>query len=411
MSVRIVVAALLVSGAPVCVRAALGPAYGGEALVAVRALPDSLQPARPADAVHRLVLGLVHETLVHLADDGRLEPGLARAWSRAADDREWVLELDPNARFHDDDAVSATDALRSLRRFLEGRSPAAILLDERLVPEGLSAPDARHVVLRFREPQPEALLPLASAAAAVTSPSGAGAGPFLPTHRVPGQRLALTAFTEHVRGRPYLDRLTLAVVADEGRRAADVATGRADAALDAGSSPAGASAFATLVLALDATRPPFHAPAARAAIAAAAQAADVPAFVPGAVSIAAASPARGALPPLGPLAMTVADDVPAAASQRLTAVLESLGVLLRIEARSPDAARSANTPLRLLLEAPETPGGTAAAAERRALSRGIEGAALPLAALPRRLAMASRLHGAHLGPDGAARVEDAWIAP
>jgi hypothetical protein len=50
-------------------------------------------------------------------------------------------------------------------------------------------------------------------------------------------------------------------------------------------------------------------------------------------------------------------------------------------------------------------------AVRRALSGGIEGGAFPIASLPLRLATASRLHGAQIGPDGAARFEDAWVDP
>ena len=410
MSKRVALAVAIALGAPVVVRAALGPAYGGEAIVAVPALADSLDPARPADAAERLALGLVHETLIRIGDDGRPWPGLASAWSALAGDREWVLELDPEARFHDDADVTAEDALRSLRRYLDARSPAAVELSARLSPEGLSVSGSRHVVLRFREPQPEAPLLIAAAAAAITSPSGTGAGPFLPTFRVPGQRLALTAFAEHVRGRPYLDRVTLTVVADEARRAADVAAGRVDAALEAGPFGTGA-VFATLMLVLDRTRPPLDAPAARATIAEAIRTADIPAFLPGATAPHAMPPAIGAVPPRGPLVLTVSADVPALAGQRLAAVLESLGVRVSVEPRPPDAAREAATPLRLLLEVPEVPVGVGLVAERRALSGGIEGAAVPIASLPLRLATTSRLHGAHIGPDGAARFEDAWVDP
>ena len=405
-----VLAVAIALGAPVAVRAALGPAYGGEAIVAVPALADSLDPARPADAAQRLALGLVHETLIGIGADGRPRPGLASAWSCLAGDREWVLELDPDARFHDDAEVTAEDALRSLRRYLDARSAAAVELSRRLSPEGLSVSDRRHVALRFREPQPEAPQLLAAAGAAITSPSGAGAGPFVPTLRVPGQRLAVTAFADHVRGRPYLDRVTLTVVADEARRAADVAAGRVDAALEAGPFGTGA-ALATLMLVLDRTRPPLDAAAARATIAEAIRVADIPGFLPGSTAPQVVPPAVGAAPPRGPLALTVSADVPALASQRLAAVLESLGVRVSVEPRSPEAAREAATPLRLLLEVPEVPVGMVVVAERRALSGGIEGAAIPIASLPLRLATASRLHGAQIGPDGAARFEDAWVDP
>lgn len=407
MRARLAAAALAIA-APSSARAALGPHYGGEATVAVMALPDSLVPDRPADAAHRLVLGLLHETLVRAGEGGRLLPGLARAWTRSAGGREWLLELEPDARFHDDAPLTSADALRSLQRFLNARSPAALALAEALEPEGLLAPDAEHVVLRFRAAQAQPLLPLASPAAAVTSASGAGAGPYLPTHRVPGQRLALTAFTGHVRGRPYLDRVTLAAVAEEARRSADLAAGRAEAALDAGPAAEGAMT-ATLVLAIDAARPPFDAPAARAAAVEAVRTADIPAFVHGATAFLAHPAPANPAPLRGPIALTVASDVPAMASQRVAAVLEARGARITAEVRPPGAARAALTPLRLLLECPETPGMDAA--ERQSLARGQGDAVLTIAWLPLRLATASRLHDARFGPDGALRLEDAWIEP
>jgi MarR-like DNA-binding transcriptional regulator SgrR of sgrS sRNA len=380
------------TGAPLA-KAALGPLYGGDIVVSVPVLPASLEPAEAEDAAHRLALGLVHETLLTLDEVGRIGPGLARAELRAASGREWRLELQPGARFHDDAVLTSADALRSLRRFLEVDAGAE--LREALEPDGVWAPDAGHVVLRFRDPPPQGPLGLASPAAAVTSPGGAGAGPFVPTLRVAGRRLALTAFASHLRGRPYLDRVTLVAQPDPARRSADVAGGRADAALDAVPARPLATAHATLVLVLDPSRPPCDNPEVRDALAAAATSAEVASFVPGAL---AASPPTGAVGRLlpEPLWLVVAADVPPAASRRLAAVLESLGTRVSLDVLSPREARRAPAPVRLVLDPP---------APRDAAT------VVALARLPIQVAARPGLHGLRLGADGRLVLEAAWVEP
>jgi len=373
-------------------KAALGPLYGGDITVSVPALPRSLEPAEAEHAGHRLALGLVHETLVTLDAAGQIGPGLARVPLPAASGRELRFELESDARFHDDTPVTADAAVRSLRRFLEADAGAE--LRATLEPDGVFAPDASHLVLRFRDAMIGAPPGLASPAAAITSPEGAGAGPFVPTLSVPEHRFALTAFAGHVRGRPYLDGVTLVAQPDPERRSADVAGGRADAALDAvPARPFWPPRQASLVLVLDASQPPCDRIQAREALAAAAASADVASFVPGAFP---AAPTPGAVPPLGfgSLTLVVATDVPPAASQRLAAVLESLGGQVSLDVRAPLEARHAAAPVRLVL-VPTEPEGT--------------DTLVPLARLPIQVAARGGLHGLRLAVDGRLVLESAWV--
>ncbi len=374
--------------------AALGPSYGGELTVGVATLPGSLQPAQPADASQRLVLGLVHETLVALDEGGRMGPSLARRWELSASRREWRFELEGDARFHDDAALSSADVLRSLQRFLDGDTAEASALRAALQPEGLLAPDPGHVVLRFREPQQGGVPALASPAAAIVSAAGAGAGPFLPTLTVPEKRLALTAFADHVRGRPYLERLTLLAQPDAARRAADLASRRLDVVLDAGPALRFQPArHATLVLVLDRGQPE----AVVAALTAAAAAADLAAFLDGAQPVAEAGAAGAARLDGLALPLLVANDVPPAASQRLAAVIEALGARVCLEVRPPAEVQRSAAPLRLLLAAEGS-------AETPAFG-------VPLARLPIRVAARHGVHGLRLAQDTRLVLEGAWVEP
>jgi len=460
-------AALAWSAAAAAAGAALGPRYGGELTVGVPDLPASLEPAAPQGAGARLLAGLVHEPLVRTTADGLPAPAVARGWSVAADGQEWTLQLSEAAVFHDGHPVRSEDAARCLRRFLRSSSPAAARLAGDLdggeayrsraaeALPGVAAPDPRRLVLRFREPVALPLAPLAAPAAAMTGASGAGAGPFVPTVHTAG-RVVLTAFGGHVRGRPFLDRITLRGGDPEALRS-DLQSGAADLVAAGAAAAAGSAAeqAATLLLVLDPSRPPFDRAEARAAAAGAVNREDlVRYFLPGGdagssllppsvlAALGAAAP-RPPAPVSGAGTMVVSREVPPVVSQRVLASLAAAG--LRFTARPADAAeaRAAAAPARLLLWCPEVPEAALALEElaqlvppvaearealaaarltrhvdrRRALLLKADAALraaqtlIPLAAAPVAAQARRGVHG--VGVDRAGRVvlEDAWVEP
>ncbi len=445
---------------PLGARAALGPFYGREAILAVPALPASLEPAPPSDVVERSIAGLVHETLVGLGGDGEPVPALAKAWAPGATGRERTLALDEGLLFHDGRPLTAEDAARAVRRFLRGGSVAAVAMAEALeggadfaasrtteLP-GLVVADSTHLVLRLRAPTARSLVPLASPAAAVVGNGGAGAGPFVPSGP-PSRSLHLTAFAAHVRGRPLLDGVRVVEVPEAPARAAALRAGRVH--LVPGR-PGPAALAATLLLVLDPARPPFGQPAVRAAVAQRIPRADLAAhFLPGgepAGSLLVALPALPSPPAVGrPLPATafglaVSRDVPPGASQRVVAHLDAMGLRPAVTAHPPREAR-ARAGARLLLFTPEVADPElalrelaslvpAAASAREALDlasletdrprrdvllRQAEaalretGVLVPLAVVPVSFQADPRLHGAEVDRGGRLFLEDAWLEP
>jgi hypothetical protein len=443
--------------------AALGPRYGGEITIGAPSLPAVAAPAFATAPLDRTVAALTHETLVRVPRDGTVEPALARAWASAAEGREWTLTLAPDLRFHDGTAVTATDAVRSLRRFLRSRSPAAARWAELLAGgrafragtsedlPGLAAPDGTRVVLRQLAAVPAPLAPLAAAAAAVTAGSGAGAGPFVPGARSV-RRLELGAFAGHVRGRPYLDRVNVVLLPD-GDAAAELDAGRVQVALGGGGTSPPA---AMVLLLLDPGRAPFADPAARAGAIASIDARQlVEHLVPGGEVPSALLP-PDLLTPLPPAAPTppgrtlagratlaVGRDVPAAISQRVVACFADRGLAVEVQPMDPLLARDAPADARLLWWAPEVAetalalrelvalarqGGEAAATlaaadgerdpdRRRALYHRVEselrdtGLVTALARAPLAYRARPDVHGLRVDPGASLLLEDAWRAP
>ena len=438
-------------------RAAFGPRYGGEARVAVAALPPAFAAAPARGSAARLVSALVHERLLDVGPDGVPVPALAEGWTEAAGGREITLALRPGAVFHDGAPLGPRDVERSLRGFLRAPSPAGARLAAAL--EGGAAYRARQtealpglvaaesaVVLRLAEPSPLALLALAAPEAAVTSPRGAGAGPFVPTTRAPLRGSGrFVAFARHVRGRPFLDAIAL------GEDAAALGG-------EAMVSPAAAGGplAATLLLVLDPRRPPFQRLDDRRRVAAAVDGADLRRhFLPaGAASgllppaiLSAPEAARPAWPAgrvAGSIVLAVGTDVAPAVSQRVVAHLTAAGLRVTAVPEAPDRAWDAPAAARLLSFTPAIPDPLLALDELAALAPAEEGlgrgprdeaaraadpalrrslvrqaeaemraaaVVIPLAAVPVGFHARGGLHGVVVDAAARIRLEDAWLEP
>jgi ABC-type transport system substrate-binding protein len=449
--------------APALAWPALGPRYGGTLRIGVLELPGPA-PGLARSADERLLAAMTHATLVAPGPDGQPLPELAGSWTSAAAGREWVLKLRQPAAFHDGTPVTSADAVRSLRRFLRSGSPAAARMAESLsggasfrtggteeLP-GVDARGAAAIVLRFDAARTLPLAPLAAPAAAITSGSGAAAGPFAPTAAIAGRRASFAAAAMHLRGRPYLDRVELTAV-PETALAGELQSGR----LDLAAGGRGGPLSAVLLLAIDATRPPFDRAPARAAVAAAVDRANlVRHLIPGGESetlllppallplLPGEAPAPAPPPLRAPATLAVSREVPLLVSQRVVAHLADVGLQVSVQPRAP--SRVLDDPpaaLRLWLWVPEVaePGlalrelarlvpaqpeaaKALAAAEaemdegrRRALLYRAEAALraaqvlVPLAAVPVSFRASPRLVGARVDTAGRILIEDAWWEP
>jgi ABC-type transport system substrate-binding protein len=443
------------------VLAALGPRYGGELRIGALGAPPSTE-ARPAfGPTARLVLGMVHETLLRPGPDGP-QPGLAESWTPNGDGKEWTLALHPRLQFHDGTDLTAADAARAVRRFLRGDSPAAAVLADGIdggiafragqSPDlpGVEAVDTREVRLRFRAPVAAwSLLPLASAAASVVSERGAACGPFVPTVSN-GDEMLFVPFGAHVAGRPYLDRVAVRLVPETRRLTAERRLGRVDLAVGGGSGLVHAPGV--LLLALDASRPPFDAKDLRAALSSAVDRESMAARMlpgaqpwhrllpmadtPGQPGLTLAAHTRAPRPSSENVVLAVDRTLPPLASQRIVAHLADLGLTASVRAVEPGEVRRTAAEVRLLLFEPELaepvlavheaaslfePGAVPPAAfesdpgARHAMALELEerlranGTLIPLARLSRSTEAAPHVRGARADAY-TLRIEDAWTA-
>lgn len=188
-----------------------GPAFGfqAQAQAPVSAAPAATRTLQivapwevgglaPARGGHLFARLQVCETLVEVASDGQLIPGLAQHWRCSADGLRWRFVLRAGARFHDGSAVTAAAVQRCLEA---ARHPPGLLSQAPLVAIEADGTDA--VVMRLQRPHQGLPHLLTHATTLILAPASYGAdgsvqqvlgsGPYRVVHLAAPQRLTLTA--------------------------------------------------------------------------------------------------------------------------------------------------------------------------------------------------------------------------
>ena len=173
-------------------------------LVAGVAQPRGAAPA--AQVAARVAARLQHATLLRLARDCRVLPGLAEI-SSSADGLAWTITVRDGLAFHDGSPIDA-EAVASVLRAEVSAPPSHRRPGLRDVSSvDVAAP--RRVLVRTTAPS--ALLPEALATLEITGGRGGevGAGPFRPEATGAPPSLALRSFPAFGGGAPSLSRLVL----------------------------------------------------------------------------------------------------------------------------------------------------------------------------------------------------------
>ncbi len=127
----------------------------------------SLDPQRPTGIVTTEMAAELFEGLSAYDAAGRIVPGCAEAWRTSEDGLRWTFRLRPNLRWSDGVPLTAADFVCALRRFvtpvtgaqlasrLDGIRGARELRRSAQGALGVSATDARTVVIELIHPEPQ----------------------------------------------------------------------------------------------------------------------------------------------------------------------------------------------------------------------------------------------------------------
>ena len=208
---------------------------------------ESMDPTRTSISASLGLVGPLWDWLTEVDANGKLTPGLALSWQRAADGLSWTFKLRPGVKFHDGSEMTAEDTQFTL---MEGfRRPKAKSSRVRQFRKGIKdvqVVDRHTVKIVTARPWPTfpydmsnqpgiegIVLPKAYIKKVgwdgfAQKPVGTGAWKFV-KHEV-GNFIEFEAVKDHWRRSPRFDRLRTLLVPEASTRVAMLKTGQVDVA-------------------------------------------------------------------------------------------------------------------------------------------------------------------------------------
>jgi ABC-type transport system substrate-binding protein len=208
------------------------PRYGGTLRVEMRERVSSMDPrgfdpaAAGAPAMERL-LGLVYDRLVRIDERGQAQPALASSWQHDSNFTHWQFQIRADVKFHDDARLTADFAAAALQ-----------------AEDWPAAAAGGAVTFAFTSPRANLAVELASGRSFIfhaAQDTVFGTGGFRIAGWQAGQKLELTASEEYWAGRPFVDRVEIALGITPQRQMTDLELGRADVIEMLPAPPRGAS--------------------------------------------------------------------------------------------------------------------------------------------------------------------------
>jgi peptide/nickel transport system substrate-binding protein len=195
------------------------PRYGGTLRVAMRAVPNSLDPSdssQPDSFALGNISRLMFDTLVVVDELGKPQPGLASAWQAQPGYQRWQFDVRRGVAFHDGTAVTADAVAASLRV---------------ANPKWKVFSGGEVVVIECESPAPNLPAQLAMVHNGIAKREGGkltGSGAFSIKRWDPGKALTLTARNDYWGGRPFLDSIEIEVGKSFREQTISLDLGRAD---------------------------------------------------------------------------------------------------------------------------------------------------------------------------------------
>ncbi|HPQ39034.1 MAG TPA: ABC transporter substrate-binding protein [bacterium] len=210
-------------------------AAGNGIVVGMGTAPKTLDPRLSTDVASARVQQLVYNSLVRKNIHSDIEPDLAESWEMV-NDTTYRFKLRRNVRFHDGSMFDARDVKATFEAVLADTlaSPKKAAY-EKLA--SISIIDDYTIIFETTEPFAPFLINmvlgiLPESQARNHDPNQAispvGTGPFQVTRRDGNDTVVLTAFTDHFRGKPAMDRVEFRVVPDDAIRIMELEKGTID---------------------------------------------------------------------------------------------------------------------------------------------------------------------------------------
>lgn len=219
---------------------AAGPADGGEWVIAISELPDTLDPHKTGAAVTSTILRNVGDTLIAKNFDGEYVPGVATEWSISEDGLTWTFKIREDIVFHDGTPLDAEAVKFTFDRIINPETNAVSAGSSIGPMVSTSAPDKYTFEFVLEEPFAPLLQNLSAPVLSIVSPEAVStmgdefgrkpilSGPWMVDEWRTGDRIVLKRNPDyrwapgflHQDGPAHIETLTFQSIIEEASRIA-----------------------------------------------------------------------------------------------------------------------------------------------------------------------------------------------
>lgn len=202
------------------------PQKGGELVIAYEADASSYDPIKATNTINHPLLIPVYDTLIAYTRELEPKGGLAESWD-IPDEKTIILTLREGILFHDGTPFNAEAVKFNIER---ANSEDSLVSDLASI-ESVEVVDEKTVKLHLEKPDSSIILALADVGGMMVSPTAVqesgedfsqkpvGTGPYKLVHHVPNGEVVYEANEAYWQeGQPYLDKMTIKIMADENTR-------------------------------------------------------------------------------------------------------------------------------------------------------------------------------------------------
>jgi ABC-type transport system substrate-binding protein len=223
---------------------AAGPAMAMDLTVARSVDADSLDPQKTGTTQSLQITNLIFDTMLTMAKDGSVHPGLASAWSMSSDGKTYAFTIRDGVKCHDGSTFDAAAAKLSIDRAIDPKTidPNASAWG----PITATSVAGNTVTVTLSRPYGPFTSFLTSIQAGLICPSAVAGGAFKPIGTGPfkfvswtrNDRIQLAANPDYHNvnplisnpGKPHIDKLTIMVIPEAVARMAALRSGEVDMA-------------------------------------------------------------------------------------------------------------------------------------------------------------------------------------
>lgn len=214
------------------------PVPGGELVASLYTTPPHLNPAIQSGLAVLFPGTQIFAGLIRFDNEWNPHPYLAEKWDISKDGLTVTLHLAKNARFHDGRPITAEDVafsimtVKALHPFQSMLAPVT----------RVDTPDPHTAVIHLEKPHPAILMAMSPALLPIlpkhvygsvekvrnhpANMKPVGSGPFILEAFIPGKEIRLRKNKDFfIKGRPYMDRLTIKIMRNTLEEALGMETG------------------------------------------------------------------------------------------------------------------------------------------------------------------------------------------